>query len=379
MGIAIGSKIKQLRKTYDCIQENMAQALGVTPQAISRWENDTGYPDIEIIPSIANYFGVTIDTLFGYDSDRNLKIKEILEHVDELEKMGADPKNTLDYMRLAATEFPASDKITIRLANTLMRCGWTFYGAVQLTTDDENGNIITHPDYEHNRGNQYWQEALKIYENLIANTCDSDIREEAVCNAILIYWEFGNNDSIIKLAAKAPHIKASREMILSYCETANYTGEAIMALASALSERILTPCRFESKEQSICECEMMIALYEFIFHDGNFGKYHEDMCDMYGRLTHCFWRAGKKDKAFEALVKAKEHNEKFLSLLNTDTYTYTSLYTKGIVSDTAKWAPGKSPTFADMFWIYDESCPGISDDPRYLEIVGESQKNSAHD
>ena len=70
MQINIGTKIKELRKRIGKTQENMANALGVTPQAISRWEANSGYPDIEILPVIANYFHITIDELFGYSKDR---------------------------------------------------------------------------------------------------------------------------------------------------------------------------------------------------------------------------------------------------------------------------------------------------------------------
>lgn len=55
MQVKIGEKIKELRKVTGRKQEDLATALGVTPQAISRWEANGGYPDMEMIPSIANY------------------------------------------------------------------------------------------------------------------------------------------------------------------------------------------------------------------------------------------------------------------------------------------------------------------------------------
>ena len=73
MQIILGEKIKELRKRDGRKQEDLATALGVTNQAISRWESNKGYPDMEMIPAIANYFHVTIDELFGYDNDRNIK------------------------------------------------------------------------------------------------------------------------------------------------------------------------------------------------------------------------------------------------------------------------------------------------------------------
>ena len=67
MKLTLGEKIKELRKRDGRKQEDLANALGITNQAVSRWENDGSYPDMEMIPAIANYFGVTIDELFGYE------------------------------------------------------------------------------------------------------------------------------------------------------------------------------------------------------------------------------------------------------------------------------------------------------------------------
>ena len=65
----IGTKIKELRKRDGRKQEDLANALGVTSQAVSRWEKDGSYPDMEMIPAIANYFGVTIEDIFIYEEE----------------------------------------------------------------------------------------------------------------------------------------------------------------------------------------------------------------------------------------------------------------------------------------------------------------------
>ena len=59
MKLTLGDKIKELRKRDGRKQEDLANALGVTNQAVSRWEANGGYPDMEMIPAIANYFGVS--------------------------------------------------------------------------------------------------------------------------------------------------------------------------------------------------------------------------------------------------------------------------------------------------------------------------------
>lgn len=79
MEMNIGNKIRELRKNKGITQEQLALALGITSQAVSRWEMNTGLPDIAMLPIIAGYFGVSMDALFNYNTE-NLeeKIMDIL-------------------------------------------------------------------------------------------------------------------------------------------------------------------------------------------------------------------------------------------------------------------------------------------------------------
>ena len=65
MKLSLGNQIRANRLRLDMTQEQLAEKFGTSPQAISRWENGTTYPDIEMLPMIASYFGTTIDTLLG--------------------------------------------------------------------------------------------------------------------------------------------------------------------------------------------------------------------------------------------------------------------------------------------------------------------------
>ena len=67
MSIAIGNQIKALRRSSGMTQADFAKLLCVTPQAVSKWERNVSYPDITMLPTIARYFGISIDRLFGYD------------------------------------------------------------------------------------------------------------------------------------------------------------------------------------------------------------------------------------------------------------------------------------------------------------------------
>ena len=61
----MGKRISDLRKGKGMTQEQLAQLLGVTPQAVSKWENDLSCPDISILHQLAEALGVTTDELLG--------------------------------------------------------------------------------------------------------------------------------------------------------------------------------------------------------------------------------------------------------------------------------------------------------------------------
>lgn len=79
MQIKTGHIIRGLRRRDSRKQEDPANALGVTCQAVSRREANKGYPDIEMIPAIANFFHVSIDELFGYDGN----LEKAMEYFDK--------------------------------------------------------------------------------------------------------------------------------------------------------------------------------------------------------------------------------------------------------------------------------------------------------
>jgi len=65
MSQSIGHTVKRLRKERNLTQEELAEQLNVTSQAVSKWENETGMPDISQIVPLASVFGVSTDVLFG--------------------------------------------------------------------------------------------------------------------------------------------------------------------------------------------------------------------------------------------------------------------------------------------------------------------------
>ncbi len=84
MKLLIGENIRNFRKRNDLTQEEMANRLGVTYQSVSRWENGSTYPDLELLPAISEVLGVTVDELLGMPQAE--KEKRALEAFDQLRR-----------------------------------------------------------------------------------------------------------------------------------------------------------------------------------------------------------------------------------------------------------------------------------------------------
>ena len=129
MQLNIGSKIRELRHRDGRTQEALADALGVTAQAVSRWESGGSYPDMEIIPAIANYFHISIDELFGYYDDREQKIKGVLDAATAVMSrqgfllaqgyLSDDVEECIRMLRAAAEEVPNEPKILLSISPIL--------------------------------------------------------------------------------------------------------------------------------------------------------------------------------------------------------------------------------------------------------------------
>lgn len=73
MNIDLGRKIKDLRLSHSMTQEKLAQRLGVSAQAVSKWESGTNMPDIQMLPDLSIIFGISIDELFTMTDESRME------------------------------------------------------------------------------------------------------------------------------------------------------------------------------------------------------------------------------------------------------------------------------------------------------------------
>lgn len=86
----IGNKIKVLRKEKGVTQEELANSVGVSFQAVSKWENNIALPDITLLPLLAEYFRVSMDELFDFSlREAEAEIMKIVHEAAEFRE--SDP------------------------------------------------------------------------------------------------------------------------------------------------------------------------------------------------------------------------------------------------------------------------------------------------
>ena len=85
---SIGQNIKKLRRERNLTQEELAEQLNVTAQAVSKWENGTGLPDISQVVPLSNVFGVPTDVLFGTQNvNRDEEVERIIKEASAPQRL----------------------------------------------------------------------------------------------------------------------------------------------------------------------------------------------------------------------------------------------------------------------------------------------------
>ncbi len=216
MSINIGENIKKLRNQKSVTQEKLAESLGVTPQAISRWESGAGYPAIEYLPDLAGFFGISVDELLGVKlSEREAKREEWYGLIDHIEECGYNP-TAIDLLREAHAEFPGDRKLSLALAKA-------------LCSEWEEDN----PDQAHLR------EAEKMLRDLFRQADDYDFRFACVRELAVLYKEAWKDEKgyeeVVKLL---PSVSSCREVFIAdFFNGATQKPEEISECVQALALR----------------------------------------------------------------------------------------------------------------------------------------------
>ncbi len=293
--IKIGQKIRLLRKKNDVTQDKLASALGVTPQAVSRWESEICYPDIETLPQIADFFGISMDELLCYDSvQKESKIKEYLDKVDlALER--DDLAAALDILREAYAEIPSSFVIQLELAKVLSE--------INAQGKPKKNELV---------------EAISLCNHILDDCTDDELRDETKKTLCDIYsHQLGNDKMALDIADRLHGMSYSKEIVkatvltgdIAFCQAQKnimYFADNMwwhiynIACVPDISENNYT------LEQKITIMKKGIELFSVVF-DGDYLYYHDRLANSYRQLAMLYLMGGDNESAIDCIEKMAKH------------------------------------------------------------------------
>ena len=288
MFINIGEKIKLRREEKNVSQNDFADYLGVTCKEVVKWENGELYPDFELVPVIANYFGVSADELLCMEMfDNEDKIREYTDGFYEKVAAG-NIREAVDAAREGMMHFPDEFRLKVLL----------MYG---LYLSCDRPAAVKH----------YSGELLSIGEDILAHCTDDPIRLEAKRLLCLHYYEdLNDTEKAREIAMSLPGRKICREDMLPIISEgdAKLTAiqENISSYTSLLASAITSYTECDSSlgaREKIEFCEIAKKLRKMIYPSGDIfeGAYVHMM--LLRDLAVLYMSVDEREKALRADIE----------------------------------------------------------------------------
>lgn len=188
MDTTFSNQFRKYRKKKGFSQEQVAERLCVSAQAVSKWETGVSYPDISLLPIIANLFGVSVDYLLGVNlSEKEEAINAALEECRQLteQKQYGD---AVTILRHTLVRYPSEPRLMYQLA-------WNLTGTIRETPE-----------------NLY--EAIKIYEKILQLTDDPELYSCVLRDLIYRHYTAGDVKTAKEYAERLLPFKFCKEYIL---------------------------------------------------------------------------------------------------------------------------------------------------------------------
>lgn len=188
MTIHIGNNLKQLRLKKGLTQEQAAAVFGISPQAVSRWENNTAYPDITLLPGLAIFYNTSVDAIVGMDKIRQEEtLWKIHTEINRL-VIHNQTDQAISLIRDSLKIYPNDSGLLMSLGETLA-----------LQSENPDAAI----------------EAISIAERILQME-DVSIKAKSTtsANLLFLYLRVGQKDQAEKLLRSLPHIWESREILM---------------------------------------------------------------------------------------------------------------------------------------------------------------------
>ncbi len=289
----IGTNIYNLRKEKKLTQAQLAEKLGVTEQAVSKWENGCCMPDVTLFPLIAEIFGVSIDRIFDYHR------KSYIEKVEEIMKKADNSKNTYGEIEIISEglkRFPNSPELKIYLAFSL--------SMLYRVSEDETEKA------------EAINKAIRLCSEVTDTSTDIAQVDSALNMLRRIYCEIGEYQKALETVEKLS-ADGYRQRIIGKAQILQYSGAHCEH--AAFTEKNLFECfllmhgLFELKRRELTEKREYKKLISWCnAHETLLSCFDEGCIDFYN--SHKFWICEAKARACANLGDRKSSIEELKKL-----------------------------------------------------------------
>lgn len=177
----LGNNIRAFRKNKGLTQEELADLLNITPQAVSRWESAAGMPDVSMLIPLAQTLGVSTDALLGYDmiredSEVTTRIRETVEEMfDDKDRAGSKLK-ICEYLSTETNIHPGNYEIVKDYVQQTASLSMYWDDALEGYFKDQNDHILS-----------LFKDSIKKGTYLISHCTDRDLIERTHYSIAWIY------------------------------------------------------------------------------------------------------------------------------------------------------------------------------------------------
>ncbi len=290
MKLNLAENLKRLRKERGITQEELAGFIGVSFQAISKWERDEGYPDITLLPSIANFFNVTLDELVGMNEIQNQEKRDNFLRTARNFSSEGKLDECISALRDGLHHFPNDFHIMLELAVFL----------------DGFGN--TPEDRKNNRA-----ESVQLCERILKFCMNNQIRNKAQSCMCYSLWRNGETEKAVKIAKDLPTLYSTAETTLPKFLSGKDKIEYCQTTIQKLHWHFwwLITCMIDGDDYSDTEkIELLnksIAFYKIVYEKEDFAFSHCRLSDAYENIAVLLLKQGKVDKGLENFEKCVDH------------------------------------------------------------------------
>ncbi len=358
MKINLSENIKRLRRDKNLTQEALADFLGVTSQSVSHWERGESYPDITLLPEIAEFFNISVDCLLGINHDENEN--EISERLKEYDNIRNDISNESKKFEIISTlykKYPVNFKVLLKYMEHII--------AFNIIKEDKL---------------KIKNKVMSIYNNIRNNCTVDSIRISAKKQYIHYCFQLtsinGSGitlDECKNLINELPEMKDCRELFcLSVDEIEQSVQKMIDVFFNSLSDYYL--CSKFSREYQIECINKTIDFLNFIFDDGNYGTMWTFVINCcYGILGLLHYNMGDTEKALKSFEKSAVLACEF-DRLDTITQLKSTLFSEkefdkrilGVDFSAKEWI---KDLFLNQYWLSDEF-KSLPEFKKIVEMLG---------